>query len=166
MEEFTNGTSLTAAAPWSYRVHSVADTETICPYCGWVYDQPESVIPEHAACAHLVATAQWTSGLRPLSVGAVAGLEGSWTFWQATGEKTSREAIEHALRRVNVKVESGTATTESDSRDNRIWCRYYFSRRATLAAGELATYLPAEARPTFRPTNDAYCRPCSMHMCH
>ena len=166
MEEFTNGTSLTPAAPWSYRLHDHAETETICPYCGWVYDQPESVIPEHAACSHLVATAQWTSGPRPLSVGAIAGLEGCWSFWQSNGDKSCRETIEHALRLVTVKVESGTAASEPDTRDNRTSCRYYFSRRAQVAAGELASYLPVETRPALRSTNGASCRSCSMPMSH
>ncbi len=139
MEEFTNGTSPTAACKAGT---SHPEWETFCPYCGWVYDQPETVIPDHASCGHLVATTQWTEGAYQLNIGAVAGIDGRWSFWQASQGHTSREAIEHALRQVNVKVDSATAV--ADAWAGRTWCRYYFSRRADVAVQELvATAQPA-----------------------
>jgi hypothetical protein len=161
MEEFTNGTSPTAAIQLRAGI-ATRESETYCPYCGWVYDAPEAAIPDHAACGHLLATTQWTEGAYQFNIAAAIGADGRWGFWQSALGATTREALEHALRQVNVKVDSATAVADASPLSGRTWCRFYFSRRADIAVRELASTLPQAARPAILPSGPMCQAPCQM----
>ena len=144
MDEFTNG----ALPP----VTVGPQPEAFCPYCGWVYDQPESCIPAHARCGHLIATAHWIDCADRRETAAYCDGAGAWRlFTGRDGGLGDRQALESALRSILPKVESATASNASLSCGDAVYCRYYFSRRSAAAIADLAKTCSGAASPIVSP---------------
>ncbi|MDR3707271.1 MAG: hypothetical protein P4L33_03145 [Capsulimonadaceae bacterium] len=138
MDEFTNGVlPATTKSNWNEGRCQETVCEATCPYCGWVYDQPEWCIPAHARCAHLIATAQWSERPGLAEIATLRDDRGVWRAW-AHGEcEGGRKSLEAALRNILVKVVSSTARTGSTGGETVYNCRYYFARRAAAAVEDL-----------------------------
>jgi hypothetical protein len=135
MEEFTNGAFLERSNI------IVADDscdmcrfDATCPYCGWVYDRPEDIVPSHASCGHLVAVTQWAVSASYLNAAAFLDDDGQWKFWKDSVDCRGKE--------------SSTAGFENLILGEEIYCRFYFSRRPKTIASELSAAKPTAPRLT------------------
>jgi hypothetical protein len=164
MEEFTNGVFFNNGTKSDKQQSREGRFDAHCPYCGWIYDQPEEIAPKHASCAHLVATAQWSSEAPYANAAAFIDDAGAWKFWKETGDKKGRESIEQTFRSILTKIESSTAGFEEN--DEVVRTRYYFARRPSEIRLNLSSAQPCAPRITADCpyiTKYSHARQCSLH---